>query len=71
MFKCKKLSFVFNAVLLIYLAAPRFDIPESYNDGLIFRHEEVMRLKIPLVAKPTPRVSIMPNIILEYNRNSS
>ena len=37
-------------------AAPRFEIPEIYVDGLIFRHEEIIRLKIPMIAKPTPKV---------------
>jgi hypothetical protein len=39
-------------------AAPRFEIPENYVDGLIFRHDEIIRLKIPMVAKPTPKVSL-------------
>ena len=27
-------------------------------DGLIFRHEDVIRLKVPLVAKPPPKVRL-------------
>lgn len=42
---------------LIIEASPRLDIPESYNDGLIFRYDEVIRLKIPLIAKPPPRIT--------------
>eukprot|EP00090_Calanus_glacialis_P046314 TRINITY_DN903_c0_g1_i1.p1 TRINITY_DN903_c0_g1~~TRINITY_DN903_c0_g1_i1.p1 ORF type:complete len:972 (-),score=286.61 TRINITY_DN903_c0_g1_i1:125-3040(-) len=38
-------------------ASPRLDIPENYNDGLIFRYDEVIRLKIPLIAKPPPRIT--------------
>ena len=38
-------------------AAPRLEVPENYLDGLIFRQEEVVRLKVPLVAKPNPTVS--------------
>jgi hypothetical protein len=41
----------------IVSAAPRLDLPENYNDGLIFRYDEVIRLKIPLIAKPPPRVT--------------
>jgi hypothetical protein len=41
----------------IFLAAPRLDLPENYNDGLIFRYDEVIRLKIALIAKPPPRVT--------------
>ena len=37
-------------------AAPRLEVPENYLDGLIFRQEEVVRLKVPLVAKPNPTV---------------
>ena len=40
------------------LASPRFDVPQEYNDGLIFRHEDVIRLKVPLVAKPAPKVRL-------------
>jgi hypothetical protein len=43
--------------LFVLSAAPRFEIPETYVDGLIFRHEEIIRLKIPMVAKPTPKVT--------------
>ena len=32
-------------------------MPESYVDGLVFRQDEVIRLKIPLVAKPPPKVN--------------
>eukprot|EP00092_Neocalanus_flemingeri_P023397 GFUD01025368.1.p1 GENE.GFUD01025368.1~~GFUD01025368.1.p1 ORF type:complete len:979 (-),score=266.22 GFUD01025368.1:251-3187(-) len=42
---------------LIIEASPRLDIPENYNDGLIFRYDEVIRLKIPLIAKPPPRIT--------------
>jgi len=42
---------------LIIEAAPRLDVPETYTDGLIFRYEEPIRLKIPLIAKPPPRVT--------------
>lgn len=42
---------------LMIEAAPRLDIPETYVDGLIFRHDAVMRLKIPMIAKPAPRVT--------------
>jgi len=44
---------------MFFSAAPRFEIPESYVDGLIFRHEEIIRLKIPMIAKPTPKVKII------------
>lgn len=37
-------------------AAPRFEIPENYLEGLIFRHDEVIRLKVPMIAKPVPKV---------------
>ena len=40
-----------------FTASPRFDVPQNYKDGLIFRHDEVVRLKIPLIAKPPPRVT--------------
>lgn len=43
-------------ISLLITAAPRFDLPENYNEGLIFRHEEVIRLRIPMVAKPIPKV---------------
>merc|ERR1740137_209203 len=42
---------------LIIEASPRLDVPENYNDGLIFRYDEVIRLKIPLIAKPSPRIT--------------
>ena len=38
-------------------ASPRLDIPEPYLDGLIFRYDEVIRLKIPMIAKPAPRIT--------------
>ena len=38
------------------IAAPRFELPENYNEGLIFRHEEVIRLRVPMIAKPAPKV---------------
>ena len=38
-------------------ASPRLEVPENYNDGLIFRYDEVIRLKIPLIAKPSPRIT--------------
>merc|ERR1719189_1619696 len=41
---------------LMIEASPRFDVPQNYKDGLIFRHDEVIRLKVPLVAKPPPKV---------------
>jgi len=42
---------------LIIEASPRLDVPENYNEGLIFRYEEVIRLKIPMIAKPPPRIT--------------
>ena len=45
-------------ITTIHTAPPRFDVPENYTDGLIFRHEEVIRLKVPIVAKPAPKVNI-------------
>jgi len=42
---------------LIIEASPRLEVPENYNDGLIFRYDEVIRLKIPLIAKPSPRIT--------------
>ena len=33
-------------------------MPENYLEGLIFRQEEVVRLKVPLVAKPNPTVRL-------------
>jgi len=42
---------------LIIEASPRLDIPENYHEGLIFRYDEVIRLKIPLIAKPPPRIT--------------
>ena len=50
---------LFNGFYLPFTAPPRFDVPQNYTDGLIFRHEEVMRLKVPLVAKPAARVSLL------------
>ena len=41
---------------LFFSAAPRFELPENYNDGLIFRHDEVIRLRVPMIAKPAPKV---------------
>ena len=38
-------------------ASPRLELPENYNDGLIFRYDEVIRMKIPLIAKPPPRIT--------------
>jgi len=38
-------------------ASPRLEVPEVYNEGLIFRFDEVIRLKIPLIAKPAPRIT--------------
>ncbi len=32
------------------------ELPEHYVDGLVFRQDDIIRLKIPLVAKPAPRV---------------
>jgi hypothetical protein len=32
------------------------EVPETYVDGLIFRQDEVIRLKVPLVAKPLAQV---------------
>ena len=52
------LLFYLPCITTIHTAPPRFDVPESYTDGLIFRHEEVIRLKVPLVAKPAPKVNI-------------
>ncbi len=43
--------------LLFILAAPRLELPEHYVDGLVFRQDDIIRLKIPLVAKPAPRAS--------------
>ena len=33
------------------------EIPEIYNDGLIFRMDEVIRLKVPYVAKPSAGIT--------------
>ena len=44
-------------IRLLILASPRLEVPENYNDGLIFRYDEVIRLKIPLIAKPSPRIT--------------
>ena len=48
--KMSKINFFFSA-------SPRLEVPEVYNEGLIFRFEEVIRLKIPLIAKPAPRIT--------------
>ena len=45
-----------HILLLPFSAAPRFELPESYNEGLIFRHEEIIRLRVPMIAKPVPKV---------------
>ena len=37
-------------------APPRLELPEHYVDGLVFRQDDIIRLKIPLVARPQPRV---------------
>ena len=42
----------------MFIVSPRFDVPQEYTDGLIFRHEDVIRLKVPLVAKPPPKVRL-------------
>jgi len=42
---------------LIVEAAPRLELPEAYNEGLIFRYDEVIRLKVPFIAKPAPRIT--------------
>ena len=39
------------------IAAPRLEIPEIYNEGLIFRFDEVIRLKVPYIAKPAARIT--------------
>ena len=31
-------------------------MPESYSDGLIFQDEENIRLRIPMIAKPAPKI---------------
>ncbi len=31
-------------------------MPENYSDGLVFRQDEVIRLKVPLVARPPAKV---------------
>ena len=65
---CKKsswmLSIVNNQCLAelrslrnIFTAAPRLELPEIYTDGLIFRYDEVIRLKVPFIAKPPPRIT--------------
>ena len=50
--------------MIYFLASPRFDVPQEYNDGLIFRHEDVIRLKVPLVAKPAAKVRVQTNIFI-------
>jgi len=42
---------------LVIEAAPRLEIPENYNDGLIFRFDEVIRLKVPFIARPAARIT--------------
>lgn len=54
LFKDKFSSPIWEPVL--FSATPRFDVPENYNEGLIFREDEVIRIKVPFVAKPTPKV---------------
>eukprot|EP00095_Tigriopus_kingsejongensis_P007319 maker-scaffold689_size110969-snap-gene-0.21 protein:Tk07319 transcript:maker-scaffold689_size110969-snap-gene-0.21-mRNA-1 annotation:"titin" len=41
---------------LVIEAAPRFEIPDSYADGLIFREDEVIRMKVPFVGRPVPNI---------------
>ena len=56
--------------VMYVLASPRFDVPQEYNDGLIFRHEDVIRLKVPLVAKPAPKVRLWATLFnLLYQEN--
>ena len=31
-------------------------MPENYNEGLIFLNEEVIKLRVPMIAKPAPKV---------------
>ena len=47
------------STLSFLTAAPRLEVPENYLDGLIFRQDEVVRLKVPLVARPNPTVRII------------
>ena len=51
-------SLLINDDILPWTAAPRLEVPENYLEGLIFRQEEVVRLKVPLVARPNPTVRI-------------
>ena len=51
--KNSKVNFKFGFFLS---AAPRLEVPENYLEGLIFRQDEVVRLKVPLVARPNPTV---------------
>ena len=51
--KKSKVNFKFGFFLS---AAPRLEVPENYLEGLIFRQDEVVRLKVPLVARPNPTV---------------
>ena len=37
-------------------ASPRFELPENYTDGLIFRDDENIRLRVPMIAKPAPKI---------------
>ena len=46
-----------RSLLNIFTAAPRLELPEIYTDGLIFRYDEVIRLKVPFIAKPPPRIT--------------
>eukprot|EP00094_Tigriopus_californicus_P003831 TCALIF_03687-PA protein Name:"Similar to unc-22 Twitchin (Caenorhabditis elegans)" AED:0.03 eAED:0.03 QI:253/0.88/0.9/1/0.88/0.9/10/156/900 len=57
--KCVAINIMGKAVStaqLVIEATPRFDLPESYSEGLIFREDEVIRIKVPFVAKPTPKI---------------
>ena len=57
--KCVATNVLGRAVSTAHLAieaAPRLEVPENYLEGLIFRQDEVMRLKVSLVAKPNPTV---------------
>ena len=31
-------------------------MPESYSNGLIFQDDENIRLRIPMIAKPAPKI---------------
>ncbi|CAB4058332.1 TTN [Lepeophtheirus salmonis] len=41
---------------LIIETPPRFDVPENYQEGLIFRQDELIRLKVGIVGKPAPKI---------------